>query len=116
MTQTKDERRLSNVFDVGVERLKLIGNHARVLMQGYLSGGIEASAVSEQALKKLINARVIYQPDDSHELKLRHPVTQLIAAMVTDENRRQVNADIADKLQHSRFYVQGFAKLNAVVM
>lgn len=108
MAQTNDEQLLSNVFDVGVERLKLIGNHARVLMQGYLSGGIEASALSEQALKKLINARVIYQPDDSHELKLRHPVTQLIAAMVTDESRRQVNADIADKLQSIRGFVQGF--------
>ena len=108
MTQTNDEQLLSNVFDVGVERLKLIGNHAQVLMQGYLSGGIEASALSEQALKKLINARVIYQPDDSHELKLRHPVTQLIAALVTDESRRQVNADIADKLQSIRGFVQGF--------
>jgi hypothetical protein len=108
MTQTNDEQLLSNVFDVGVERLKLIGKHAQVLMQGYLSGGIEASALSEQALKKLINARVIYQPDDSYELKLRHPVTQLIAAMVTDESRRQVNADIADKLQSIRGFVQGF--------
>lgn len=108
MAQANDEQLLSNVFDVGVERLKLIGNHAKVLMQGYLSGGIDASALSEQALKKLIHARIIYQPDDSHELKLRHPVVQLVAAMVTDESRRQVNADIADKLQSIRGFVQGF--------
>ena len=107
MVPANDEQLLSNVFEVGAERLKLIGNHAKVLMQAYLSGGINASILSEQALKKLIHARVIYQPDDNHELKLRHPVTQLIAAMVTDESRRQVNADIADKLQSIRGFVQG---------
>jgi len=47
MAQANDEQLLSNVFDVGVERLKLIGNHAKVLMQGYLSGGIDASGLSE---------------------------------------------------------------------
>ena len=102
----EDKQHLSSLFDVGVERLKLIGDNGKLLMQGYLTGGIDPASVSERTLKKLINARVLYQPDDSHELKLRHPVTQLVAALVTDESRRAIHADIADKLVSIHGFVE----------
>ena len=106
-TYDDDKQHLSSLFEVGAERLKLIGDNAKVLMQGYLTGGIDPAALNERTLRRLINARVLYQPDDSHELKLRHPVTQLVAALVTDESRRAIHADIADKLVSIRGLVEG---------
>lgn len=107
MAEHDDKHHLSNLFEVGAERLKLIGDNAKLLMQGYLAGGIDPATVSERSLRRLISARVLYQPDDSHELKLRHPVTQLVAALVTDESRRAIHADIADKLVSIRGFVEG---------
>lgn len=101
-----EKQHLSNLFEVGAERLKLIGDNAKVLMQGYVAGGIDPSELSERTLRRLLAARVLYQPDDSYELKLRHPVTQLIAALVTDESRRAIHADIADKLVSIRGFVE----------
>src|SRR5690554_829818 len=107
MAEPNDKHHLSSLFEVGAERLKLIGDNATLLMQGYLSGGIDPATVSERTLRRLISARVLYQPDNSHELKLRHPVTQLVAALVTDESRRAIHADIADKLLSIRGFVEG---------
>lgn len=106
--ELQDKHHLSSLFEVGAERLALIGKHAKALMEGYLQGEIEPSALSEQAARKLLAARVLYQPDESLGYKLRQPVTQLIAAMVTDENRRQINADVADKLAHIKSRVESF--------
>lgn len=94
----EQKHHVSSLLDVGAERLKLIGDNAKLLMQGYLSGSIDPSVVSERALRRLLSARVLYYPEDSQELKLRQPVTQLVAALVTDESRRTVHADIADQL------------------
>ncbi|WP_319783215.1 hypothetical protein [Oceanisphaera sp. IT1-181] len=102
-----NKHHVSNLFEVGTERLKLIGDNAKLLMQGYLAGGIDPSTVSERTLRRLISARVLYQPDDSQALKLRHPVTQLVAALVTDESRRAIHADIADKLMSIHSFVEG---------
>lgn len=102
-----DTHHLSSLLEVGVERLKLIGDNASLLMQGYLSGGVDPTQLSERSLRRLVSARVLYQPEDSLELKLRQPVVQLVAALVTDESRRAINTDIADKLVSIRGYVEG---------
>ena len=44
----------SNLFNIGAERLALLGKHHKALMQGYLDGFIDETAFSESALKKLI--------------------------------------------------------------
>lgn len=107
MAQHNDKHHLSSLFEVGAERLKLIGDNASLLMQGYLTGGIDPATVNERTLRRLVRARVLYQPDNSVELKLRHPVIQLVAALVTDESRRAIHADIADKLISIRGLVDG---------
>lgn len=108
MTEQNDEKHhLSNLFEVGIERLKLIGDNANMLMQGYLQGGIDPAQLSERTLRRLVSARVLYQPEDGLELKLRQPVIQLVAALVTDESRRAINTDIADKLLSIRGFVEG---------
>lgn len=98
----------SNLFSVGAERLALLGKHHKALMQGYLDGFIDEAAFSESALKKLIAARILWRPDEQQPLALRPLVSELIASMVADENRRQINADVAEKLEQIRNRVQAY--------
>lgn len=98
----------SNLFAIGAERLALLGKHHKQLMQGYLDGFIDESAFSEGALKKLIAARILWRPDEQQPLALRPLVSELIASMVADENRRQINADVAEKLEQIRNRVQAY--------
>ena len=80
----------------GVERLNLLGKHADVLMQGYLGEAVPIEALSSDALRKLLAAHIVWRPDDSGEVKLTAKVNDLIAAMLQDESRRQINTDVAD--------------------
>lgn len=98
----------SNLFNIGAERLALLGKHHKALMQGYLDGFIDETAFSESALKKLIAARILWRPDEQQALALRPLVSELIASMVADENRRQINADVAEKLEQIRNRVQAY--------
>ncbi|WP_019676357.1 hypothetical protein [Arsukibacterium perlucidum] len=98
----------SNLLNIGAERLALLGKHHKALMQGYLDGFIDETAFSEGALKKLIAARILWRPDEQHPLALRPLVSELIASMVADENRRQINADVAEKLEQIRNRVQAY--------
>lgn len=98
----------STLFTVGAERLALLGKHHKALMQGYLDGYINEAAFSESALKKLIAARILWRPDEQQPLALRPLVSELIASMISDENRRQINADVAEKLEQIRNRVQAY--------
>ncbi|MFM2486841.1 hypothetical protein [Celerinatantimonas yamalensis] len=98
----------SNLLQIGTKRLSLLGKHAQALMQGYVDGYIEETALSELALKKLVDARLVWRPSAQHPLALRPLVSELIASMVADENRRQINADVAEKLEQIRIRVQAY--------
>lgn len=98
----------SNLLTIGAERLALLGKHHKALMQGYLDGFVDETAFSEGALKKLIAARILWRPDEQQPLALRPLVSELIASMVADENRRQINADVAEKLEQIRNRVQAY--------
>ncbi|RUO23972.1 hypothetical protein CWE09_12545 [Aliidiomarina minuta] len=98
-----DEQQLaSNLLSLGSERLALIGKHSKALMQGYLKGEIDETQFSERALKRLVKARLLYQPDESRGLVLSYLLNNLIASMVEDEQRRSIHADTADKLESIR--------------
>ncbi|CAD5653024.1 Uncharacterised protein [Escherichia coli] len=99
---------LSDLFKNGAERLTLLGKHHHALMKGYVDGFIDETVFSEQALKKLIAARIVYRPDEQQPLRLRPLVSELIASMVADESRRQINADVAEKLEQTRNKVQAW--------
>ena len=93
---------VSGLFKNGADRLALLGKHHHALMKGYIDGFIDETVFSDQALKKLIAARILWRPDEQQPLMLRPLVSELIASMVADENRRQINADVAEKLEQIR--------------
>ena len=92
----------------GTERLALLGKHANVLMKAYVSGELDESQLSERALRKLVQANLVYQPDEHRGFILRPQLSDLIASMVADESRRHINADVADKLETIRMSVQSY--------
>ena len=92
----------SRLQALGVERLSLLGKYAQPLMQSYISGHFDETSVSEQALEKLIKARLLWRPDEQEALCLRPGVNGLIASLTEDERKRQINADIAGQLDQIR--------------
>lgn len=108
MADAADRNLTSSLFTIGAERLALLGKYHKVLMQGYLQGFVEETELSDSALKKLIAARILWRPDETQSLTLRPQLSELIASMVSDENRRQVNADVAQKLEQIHNRVQAY--------
>lgn len=98
----------SSLFLLGKERLALIGRYADTLMKGYLAGEIDEAALSENALNKLIDARLIYRPDEQAPLAVKSIVNELIASLVQDERKRQINSDVAEHLDQIRNRVEAF--------
>lgn len=103
----------SNLLQIGAQRLALLGKHHKLLMQAYLNGFVDEASVSEAALKKLLAARILWRPGDDQPLTLRPLVSELIASMVADENRRQINADVAEKLEQVRVRVRAYQDAQA---
>lgn len=99
---TKSHSPHSRLESLGIERLSLLGKHAAQLMQAYLSGHFDETSVSEQALSKLVKARLLWRPDEQQALCLRPGVNELIASLTEDERKRQINADIAGQLDQIR--------------
>lgn len=98
----------SSFVQTGIERLSLLGTHAKALMNGYLSEFVDEGVFSEQTLRKLINAHILWRPDEQSGLKLTKVMRDLIAEMLTDEKRRNVNADVAEDLEHILTIVESY--------
>jgi hypothetical protein len=103
--QKKSTAQSNPLFELGKERLELIGKHADALMQGYLEGQVNESAFSQQALQKLLDSRVLFYPDEQ-SLSLRPIVNELIASLTQDERKRQINSDVGEHLDQIQTRVQ----------
>ena len=101
----KSSAQSNPLFELGKERLELIGKHADALMQGYLEGHINELAFSQQTLQKLLDSRVLFYPDEQ-SLSLRPIVNELIASLTQDERKRQINSDVAEHLDQIHTRVQ----------
>ena len=93
------------LFELGKERLELIGKHADALMQGYLEGQVNELAFSQQALQKLLDSRILFYPEEQ-TLSLRPIVNELIASLTRDERKRQINTDVGEHLDQIDTRVQ----------
>lgn len=92
----------SNLFVEGKSRLALIGRYAETLMQGYVDGKIEETALTEKDVGRLIDGRIIHRPDEQSPLVLKSVVSELIASLVQDERKRHINSDVAEHLDQIR--------------
>jgi len=101
----KSSAQSNPLFELGKERLELIGKHADALMQGYLEGDVNELAFSQQALQKLLDSRVLFYPQEQ-SLRLRPIVNELIASLTQDERKRQINTDVGEHLDQIDTRVQ----------
>ncbi len=86
----------SEAVKQGIERLKLLGKHSDVLMQNYYGVELDEVAVGARAINQLLDAHILWRPDEESGLKLSDPVREMIVHLIADEQRRKVNADIGD--------------------
>ena len=101
---------LTTAQRLGAERLALIGKHSQVLMQAYSQNGIDDSELSEAALRKLTQAKLLWRQDEQQGLQLHPLLAELIASLTQDESRRRVHADVADALDQMHHYSQGYLR------
>ncbi|MDN5781160.1 MAG: hypothetical protein L0H23_03900, partial [Luteimonas sp.] len=90
------------VVEAGVRRLKLLSLYGRVLMQAYSGGAIDDTDFTDNALRQLLGARVLWRDDEDGRLRISHKLRELIAEMIADEQRRQTHADVAESLDTLR--------------
>lgn len=88
-------------FRQGVERLKLLGKHAELVMRSYYGEPIDELAQGK-SIERLLGARIFSHVDENTGPKLGEPARQLIAQLIADERRRKVNPEIGDFLEEIR--------------
>lgn len=98
----------------GAERLALLGKHSQVLMLAYQHNGLDDDQLSDAALRKLTQAKLLWRQDEDQRLRLHPLLAQLIASLTQDESRRRVHADVADALDQMHHYSQGYLRALAL--
>lgn len=91
-------------FRQGVDRLKLLGRHAELVMRSYYDEPLD-ELQSEKAIARLLDARIFSHVDEHSGPRLSEPARQLIAQLIADERRRKVNPEIGDFLAEIRTLV-----------
>lgn len=88
-------------FRLGVERLKLLGRNAALVMRSYHGEPID-ELQHDKAIEHLLKARIFSHVDEHSGPKLGEPARQLIAQLIADERRRKINPEIGDFLEEIR--------------
>ena len=88
-------------FRQGVERLRLLGRNADLVMRSYYGEPID-ELEQGGAIERLLDARIFSHVDEHSGPKLGEPARQLIAQLIADERRRKVNPEIGDFLAEIR--------------
>lgn len=94
-----DKVRINPLLRDGIERLSLLGRHAEVLVKAYVEGELDVAQLSSNAIDKLQQARLIYQPEADAAPVLRPALRELLASMLEDEQRRHLQTDIRERLE-----------------
>ncbi|GLS84956.1 phosphoenolpyruvate carboxylase [Paraferrimonas haliotis] len=92
----------------GVQLLKILSNHAEVIMKAYLNGHISELELTPSQLKKLMDAQILWRPEAGEDLRLRRSVRQLLESGLADERGRQVDANIGSRLAVIRTLVANY--------
>ena len=100
----------SEAVKQGVERLKLLGRHSEIVMQNYYGAELDEAQAGARVVNQLLDANILWRPDEASGLKLTGPVREMIVHLIADEQRRKVNADVGDFLVNIRLLV---GKVNA---
>ena len=100
----------SEAVKQGIERLKLLGKYSDVLMQNYYGAELDEAEAGARVVNQLLQANILWRPDEASGLKLTGPVREMIVHLIADEQRRKVNAEVGEFLVNIRLLV---GKINA---
>lgn len=84
-----------NLHQAGVKLLSALSRHSDLIMNAYLTGGVNEEDYSPNVLENLKKLQVIWRPEPESELRLKSAVRNLLEASLHDERNRHINANIA---------------------
>ncbi len=87
-----------NLHQAGVKLLNALSRHADLVMQVYLGGTLDTSQHSPNVVQNLIQQGILWQPEDSDEIRLKNAVRNLLESSLHDERNRQIDANIGSAL------------------
>lgn len=87
-----------NLHAAGVKLLNALGRHSDLIMQAYLSGGVDESQVSPKVLEQLKQLNILWRPEPDSDLRLKSAVRNLLEAGLNDERNRHINANIGSAI------------------
>lgn len=83
-----------NLHQAGVKLLNAMSNHADLIMEAYFSGAVAEGNFSPKVIKNLVDAKVLWRPDDDVQLRLRPSLRTLLQESLKDEHSRQIDANL----------------------
>jgi|LSQX01.2.fsa_nt_gb hypothetical protein len=95
----------SEAVKQGIERLKLLGKYSELLMQNYYGAELDEAQAGARVVNQLLEANIVWRPDEESGLKLTGPVREMIVHLIADEQRRKVNAEVGEFLLNIRLLV-----------
>lgn len=97
-----------SLIDAGVKRLRLLSQHGEALMRGYAGLTLTDEDFGSRGAEQLLAARMLWRSDNDASLRISHRLRELIAEMLRDEQRRQINTDMAELLDNLRSLVSRY--------
>lgn len=99
-----------SLIDAGVKRLRLLSQHGEALMQGYAGLTLTDDDFGPRGVEQLLAARVLWRSEADASLRISHRLREFIAEMLRDEQRRQINTDMAELLDNLRSLVSRYVE------
>ncbi|BDX08490.1 phosphoenolpyruvate carboxylase [Planctobacterium marinum] len=87
-----------NLQQAGVRLLNALSRHSDIIMQAYLTGGVDESQVSPKVLDQLKTLNILWRPEPDADLRLKSAVRNLLEAGLNDERNRHINANIGSAI------------------
>ncbi len=91
-----------HLIDAGIKRLRLLNQHSKALMRGYAGLTLHDEDFGPRGVEQLLGARVLWRSDTDGSLRISHRLSEFMAEMLQDEQRRHINTDMAELLDNLR--------------
>lgn len=91
-----------HLIDAGIKRLRLLNQHSKALMRGYAGLTLHDEDFGPRGVEQLLAARVLWRSDTDGSLRISHRLSEFMAEMLQDEQRRHINTDMAELLDNLR--------------
>ncbi|WP_108652264.1 phosphoenolpyruvate carboxylase [Dongshaea marina] len=87
-----------NIAQAGVKFLRQLARHGDLLMRAYQNGTLDETAEDPKVIEKLLDARVLYRPEEQAEIRLASALRSILEEGLRDERSRQITTNVGATL------------------